>query len=126
MKVKPVEYRGQKLVKFWCPGCGQFHTVAAALWNGDADKPTISLDHTGTGSAGIVIPEYMNFGLIDTTQRFKCSVTMEEGKLFWASSCTHRLAGKSLPMQHEEAWRDGGNDWATVKPPDGSKPEIKT
>jgi hypothetical protein len=105
LKVREVEHPTLgKQVQFWCAGCGQFHEAPASLWNGDQEKPTLSLDHHPKNLLGqpcIVIGEYLKFG------DGKCEVLMEEGRLFWADSCRHRLAGQSRGLQNEEAWREG-------------------
>lgn len=105
MKVKPIEHKGENLIKFWCAGCGQFHTVAANLWNEDKDKPTLV--------------QAVEFSRGDGP---RCVLTMHDGVITWDASTTHRLKGKSLPMQHEEAWRDGGHRWNEVQtaPPLGT------
>ena len=111
MKVKTFKKQDVEHVTFWCAGCGQFHVLEAKFWNGDKDVPTIQPSCLNTSGD---VSSFFIFG--------ECSVAVQNGTVHWSKLSTHRLAGKSLPMQHEEAWRDGGHNWSEVKP----VPETKT
>jgi hypothetical protein len=91
LKVREVEHPTLgKQVQFWCAGCGQFHEAPRENWNGDQEKPTLS-EHVITGQT--------------------CRVLMSAGVLHYDYECTHRLKGKSQPMQTEESWRPHGIPW---------------
>jgi hypothetical protein len=98
MKVKPIEHKGEKMVKFWCPGCGVFHVALEASWNSDLDNPDIDRCN----------------GVHDSDRYCLCHV--KAGVIHFDPLCTHRLKGQSVPMQHEEAWREDGHKWDEVKP----------
>jgi hypothetical protein len=83
----------RKIVSFWCAGCGQFHSAPLEDWNGDLDGPTLARPVESPG----------------------CTCTVRDGLVVWDVTSGHRLAARSLPLQHEEAWWDGGRNWHEVK-----------
>ena len=113
MKVKLVEHKGEKLIKFWCPGCGEFHVIPendgeVQQFNGNAESPSM-----------------VNPMFFKRDDRL-CVVSMKGGLLTFSDDSTHRLAGKDSIMQHEEAWREGGHKWDEVKPvPEKSHEAVK-
>jgi hypothetical protein len=97
LKVREVEHPTLgKQVQFWCAGCGQFHEAPRENWNGDLERPNIK---PSTG------PSYHTFN------EGKCSCFVQAGVLYWSHDSQHRLAGKSQPLQNEEAWRPHGIPW---------------
>lgn len=100
MKLKTLDHpKFGKLVSVWCAGCGQFHGTLAEKWNGNEDKPTISFETDGK------LPN-MAYG-----EGNACYPTVTDGVISWSPESTHRLAGQSLPLQHEEAWRPEKVPW---------------
>jgi hypothetical protein len=110
MKVKITEHpKHGKMVAFWCQGCGCFHSTLASKWNGDKDdKP--SIEFRFDGNAPNMAPQG---GL-------KCYPDVKDGVVTWSKDSTHRMAGQSAELQHEEAWRPTGAPWdAKLGPPPG-------
>lgn len=97
MKVKAVESTRGKLVIFWCAGCGLFHEAPREKWNENVDEPSIG---------GEI--HYPN------EDKPTCISSVYRGVVSWDVLSKHRLAGKALPMQHEETWKSGA--WSEVKP----------
>lgn len=84
---------------FWCPGCNQAHSIPVTgprAWgyNNNPDKPTF------TPSIKVTWPAKP-----DAVERFKewrtervCHSFVTDGQIQFLSDCTHRLAGKTLPL----------------------------
>jgi hypothetical protein len=102
MKVKVIDIPGRlKHVVFWCAGCGSFHGAPVDKWNGnDQEEPSIGGE--------------MIFPTLDNP---RCICSVYRGVVSWDRKSQHRLAGKSLPLQHEEAWRPVGVPWDQDGPP---------
>lgn len=95
---KPAEIK--KHVVWWCAGCGSFHGIETEFFNGDVDNPTI---HVHKAFEERAITCYFKFQ--------GCSCTINQGFIHWSKTSTHRMAGQSQPLQHEESWRDKYTPW---------------
>lgn len=76
---------GPGVLLYWCPGCGKAHELdinAANAdgkrigWDGDVNRPSVGCDMTFPG----------------------CRHVLSAGVLRFDGSCTHSLAGKSVPL----------------------------
>jgi len=75
----------------WCPACKSNHQIDERwTFNGDFEKPTISpslhLFHKGNEEENI--PPYT------------CHSFIRDGKIQYLDDCTHKLAGKTVPMEN--------------------------
>lgn len=100
-QVETILPKSKQMVVVWCAGCGKFHGFLDEFFTGDADHPS-------------------------TTQPIKeegCVFTLRDGLMAWDASSTHRLAGKELPLPHEETWNLIDPSKAGTKPPqEAAKP----
>jgi len=79
---------------FWCPGCEGMHQVKVGDgtgprwgWNGDADRPSF------TPSILVSVP----WG--DPPMERRCHLYVTDGELQYLVDSTHRLAGRTVPME---------------------------
>lgn len=100
-----------KYLTFWCPACGYGHTVGVGDglppqmrwdWNGDIDKITLSPSvklTCGRRTDPKYIPEPDDPPEV-------CHSFVRDGHIQYLSDCTHKYAGKTIPM---EDFPDGYN-----------------
>lgn len=72
---------GSGLLRFWCPGCREKHTVPLSKWewNKSLVQPTIK-------------PEI-------TFHLPYCETVILSGKIHYTKQCEHTLAGKTVNME---------------------------
>ncbi len=86
---------------YWCPGCGDAHTIPATLapkqekfweFNGNFESPTFSpsVRHY------CIIPE----GEKNPGQRTTCHYFIQGGMIVYQNDCEHKLSGKTVPMEN--------------------------
>jgi hypothetical protein len=103
---------------FWCPGCEEMHAVRLRpapspswSWNGSYDAPTFR--PSILVRSGHYLPEHkgpecwctFNAKRPDETPVFECSVChsfVTDGKIQFLGDCTHKLAGKTVPLEARE------------------------
>jgi Family of unknown function (DUF6527) len=88
-------------IAFWCPGCDESHAVITKgdappvwAWNGDVDAPTLSPSICVTGGP--------------SSGRTVCHSFVRDGAIQFLGDCTHKLAGRTVPLpdwpdDHDEA-----------------------
>lgn len=78
--------RAPHLFVFWCPGCECGHQVDSRKWkfNGDIVRPTVS-------------PSLLvNKDRVAVEHR--CHTFIKDGNIQFLPDCTHKLAGKTVPL----------------------------
>ena len=73
-------------LRFWCPGCGEYHDGVRALawtWNGDPVRPTINSSVLTRGRGGT------------------CHCLVRDGRIQYLTNSTHELSGQVVDMQVE-------------------------
>jgi hypothetical protein len=100
---------GDDTLLFWCPGCEQMHAVGAAAWqfNGDYDHPSLSPSilvtsgHYAPGWRGPGCWCSYNYDHPGETnfKCFRCHSFVKGGKVEFLSDSTHKLAGKTVPLE---------------------------
>ena len=79
------EHKGQRRFHFMCPGCNEVHAFNSTwTFNNDFDKPTVS-------------PSILMRERGDTPR--VCHSFIKEGMIQFLGDCTHKLAGKTVPLE---------------------------
>jgi hypothetical protein len=103
-KTTVVNKDGSKIgvhIWIWCPGCEGAHTLATEstqggpvwTWNGSLDKPTFN-------PSLLVRQEYGEA----PTQKRVCHSFIRDGHFQFLGDCTHKLAGKTVPLPDLPDW----------------------
>ena len=88
------------LLGFHCPGCEMSHAVRVRSadgrrpsweWNGDMVRPTFSPS---------ILVQWTYAGVPKVCHSF-----VRDGQIEFLSDCTHALAGKTVPLEPEDAAR---------------------
>ena len=76
---------GQRLLGFFCPGCGYGHSyeVPRWHWNGSMESPTFSPSLLVNES----IPEA------------RCHLHVTDGKIAYCGDCHHEMRGQTVEME---------------------------
>lgn len=102
-------------VSFWCPGCGEFHTLnigpGSPSWkfNGDYDKPTfqpsvlIRSGHFVAGHKPGVDSCWCTYNAEhpDDPSPYTCTAChsfVTDGNIQFLSDSTHKLSGQTVPL----------------------------
>lgn len=85
---------------FWCPGCGQPHSIsidpANARQMGDGSKPSWTYngnDDAPTFTPSVNYPEWCHFWVTD-------------GKIQFLSDSVHELSGQTVELPEWRGWED--------------------
>jgi len=100
-------------LSFYCPGCGEFHTVNRTwAFNGDSDRPTFSPSIKVT--SGHFLAEHKpgdrcwctyNAEHPDDPTPFHCEMChsfVENGQIRFLDDCSHALAGQTVDLPEIE------------------------
>lgn len=95
---------------FFCPGCGQHHTVGLAppqtvIWgyNGNPDCPTLTPSVLTSGNK-LILDENQQWNggwqrdAEGNTIRYSCHSFVTDGNIQFLSDCSHELAGQTVPL----------------------------
>lgn len=93
-------------VGFWCPGCNEMHVVRVPphphAWgfNGNGDAPTFTPSVLVNGHRRMTDDERARAmkGETITLQPTVCHSFVTDGFIQFLGDCTHRLAGKLVPL----------------------------
>ena len=93
--------RGTDFYSHYCPGCEGMHNIHDSwVFNGNVDCPTF----TPSVSVGGMTACMSNSGFkivgkfVGAREKGKCHYFLTNGQLQFLSDCTHRLAGKTVPL----------------------------
>lgn len=89
---KLVDFKTETRLVFDCPGCECSHGVPVDgsrgwKWNGDKVKPTVSPSILVTWDWG------------NSREQKRCHSYVRDGNIQFLGDCTHKLAGKTVPLQ---------------------------
>lgn len=95
------------MVAFYCPGCGESHMVDTKKWSVNLETGTISPSVLVRGKRMPDNPErnpdgsYVtdSNGMIKGWYELRCHSFVKNGSIQYLSDCTHKLAGKTVPME---------------------------
>jgi hypothetical protein len=78
---------------FWCPGCGEHH--------GFTSKYTVmGLEDGATATTAVFVNSEQQPGVPRL-----CHAFIANGALIFLPNCTHALAGQTVPLMTERAWK---------------------
>ncbi len=102
---------GSKGLNFWCPGCGELHSITTEpsgwQWNGDTVNPTFSPSVLVTGFVRLTDAEADKVLAGQKVERkpLVCHSFVKDGVMQFLSDCTHDLAGKFERLPVISTWR---------------------
>ena len=73
------------IYEFWCPGCNCHHFVKPSIWKIDTKTNTLS------PSVLVKTPRPKGMKI--------CHTFVRNGQIQYLNDCTHKLAGKTIPME---------------------------
>jgi hypothetical protein len=97
-------------VRFWCPGCQEFHWIDPTRWQvmGPEQAPTVRpsvlvtsghfiVGHTGPSCWCTWNAAHPDEPALSTCRR--CHLFIDSGQLRYLADSTHELAGQTVPMR---------------------------
>lgn len=90
-------------LSFYCPGCGCYHGLNTDPSRQPLWQLTFS-DGKPTASPSILVRHGKYTDPEDDTkyEEIRCHLFIRNGSIEYLSDCTHKFAGKTIPMELEE------------------------
>lgn len=99
-------------VLFWCPGCEIYHgpkvegnSGSIWGWNGSLEKPTFTPSILVQGVIPVTEEEHKRImgGEKIEPKPFRCHSFVTNGQIKFLNDCSHKLAGKTVPIPQDPA-----------------------
>ena len=100
------ETEEKETYEFWCPGCNRHHFAKKSIWNIDLKTNTLhpsyliqgvnSSDEWETDKNDDFIFEN---GRAKGSHDTRCHSFVRNGTIQYLTDCTHKLSGKTVPME---------------------------